>query len=288
MTETEETIEGSLTDAIGFTDPIETVFEINEQMLYRISRIRYVFMYAFWAGLLVSIACILALVWVLATGTEATTIFLLVGTILASSLAAWFAHAEGPFLNEYQVLAGAVSRARDWEPHPSIPEGKDALARYLKYLEHQDDRFAFYYGKKSEYLKLGSTLKGKSKKNCHFDASFVASSFPWDDIEESVRIFVRAVPIVTQSDMEAMKKDAEDVIPTAAKAYWVFKPTSFRFVLLQTGSANFSEEIIGFANENQVEYNRLIGGSEYDWSFPIELVAEDASRVYNFGTVYFG
>jgi len=288
MTEDEETSEESLADAAAFTDPIDAVFEINEQMLYRISRIRYVFTYSFWAGALASIICAFALVWVLLTGPDAFTVFVLLVAIIASVVAFWFSRSEGPFLSEYQLLAGAVSRARDWQPHPNIPEGEDAIARFLNYLKEQDDRFAFYYDKNNQNLKLDFTLRGKSKNGHHFDAVFVASSFPWDHIEGSVRIFVRAVPSVTTSDIEAMKKDAEDVIPTAAKGYWVSKPTSFRFILLQTGIADFSDEVIKSANETRAEYTRELGGSEYDWGCPIELVAEDPSGVYNFGSVYFG
>jgi hypothetical protein len=288
MTEEEDQGEELLADAVAFTDPVEAVFEINELMLLRIARLRYVLLYAFWAGIVASIGSVLGLIWVLATGPEANIIVLLVGLLVASLVAWWFAYSEGPFLSEYQVLALAVWRAKEWQPHPRVPEGKDHLSRLVKYLEEQDDRFGFYYDKYPENLTLNSGLKGKSKVVHQFGASFASSSFPWDDADESIKILIRAVPRVTESDIVSMKKAAEDVVPKAWVGHWKFKPSAVRIILLQTESADFSEDIIKLAEQNRVEYERDVGGHSYDWSSPIELVAEDPSGVYNFGTVYFG
>jgi hypothetical protein len=288
MTEADDQVDELLTDAVAFTDPIQAVFDINDQMLVRITRLRYVFLYAFWAGIVASFGAALGLLWVVITGPDINVLVLLVGVLLASLVAFWFARSEGPFLSEYQVIAGAVSRAKDWQPHPQVPEGKDHLSRYVKFLEEQDDRFGFYYEKNHENLRLDSNLKGTSKTLHHFDATFASSSFPWDDIDGSVRILIRAIPHVTESDILSMKKAAEDVIPRAWVAHWVFKPASVRIILLQTGDSDFSEEIIKLAEKNRVEHERDVGGVSYEWSAPIELVAEDPSGVYNFGTVYFG
>jgi hypothetical protein len=277
----------SLTDAVAFTDPIDTVFDINEQMLRRVSRIRYVLTYAFWAGVVALLLATIAILWVLLTGPDPSALALLGFIIVLSIVAVWFAHQERPFLDEYQILAGAVHRAKDWLPRSRVPQGDSPLNRFLAYLEAHDDRFEYFYKKKPEYLQRDVLLKGKSKKQHHFDAFFQPSSFPWDKIEESVRVFIRVVDEVDSSTIEDMKEAVEDVLSAIGRPQWVFKPCGTRVVLIQTQSDEFDDDVIEEANERRIRYTRDIGGTPTDWSLPAELVAEDGD-FYNFGTTYFG
>lgn len=276
-----------MTEAVAFTDPIEMVFGINEQMFHRVSHIRYVFTYAFWAGIIALVLAVIAILWVLFTGPDPNLLVLLGLAIVVSVIAVWFVHQERPFLDEYQVLAGAVHRAKDWLPMPRVPEGDSPLDRFIAYLEAYDDRFAYFYKKKPEYLRRDVLLEGKSKTQHHFDAFFEPSSYPWDGIEESVRLFVRTVDEVDASNIEDLKDAVEDVVSAGGRLRWAFKSCATRVILIQTQSGDFDDELVEEANEHRIKYKRDIAGTTMNWSSPVELVAEDGNH-YNFGTVYFG
>ena len=275
-----------LDKVVASSDPITVVFELNEEMMRRVGRIGYVLTYAFWAGILVTILAAIFFVWVALTDFNYAPLIAALIVIFASVIASGYARRERPFLDEYRVLAGMVTRAKNWNPNPVIPEGNDVVERYLKYLEQLDDRFA-YYRNKPGYLQKDFRLKTKNGKEVHFDAMMAGPSYPWDKVVEDVRILVRTVPQVTDTEVWSMKEDAEYALKSLRRGSFVFKGGSARIVLIQTGRSDFDEGAVLVANNNWVKYTRSLGGDSVEWSSPMELVAENPSGTYNFGTVFF-
>jgi hypothetical protein len=272
----------------SFSDPISTVFELNERMLARITKIRYIINYGFYTGTLISLASALALIILFLEGEPFSALqSLLITFIIISAPIAYISYHQSQFVEEYEILASAVSRANRWQSEPIIPDGQNPIDRYLAYLENIDERVA-YFKKKRDCLSKDVDLKGKSKNMHHFDAVFDCSTYPWDKAKESETILIRVLPKVTKNDIMDMKKAAEDVLAAIPKK-WHAKAQAARVVLIQTSAESFNEDAVAFANEEGFEYERsTVSGKDLDWWAPIELVAERTNGKYLFGTVYFG
>ena len=174
-----------------------------------------------------------------------------------------------------------------------MPEGADAVSRFVKLLESQDERFAYFFRKRPRGLSRDLTTTGKSGKQLHFDLSFSCSSYPWDRMHEGVRVLLRVKQKIGVDDVREMKEDFQDllkrpILKSHGRLLFVFRSTIWRVVLLQTKSSEISEDAIMYANENHVKYERMVGGNTYDWSSPIELLAETPDGSYEQGIFYFG
>jgi len=277
-------MEEDLPKSIAFTDPINIVFDLNEEMLSRVARFRYILIYTFWAGIAVSILAIIAFILLVLFEPFSYVHPMPIGVLIASLLASYLSRQQRPFLEEYRVLASAVKRAGDWDPHPKIPDDPYPTSRMLKFLEGQDERYAYLYKKKPKRLQKPAQIKGKSKKIHTFDAIFCGISTGWPSpIPEGVTIFIRSLTEIRIDDIKNAKSEVEDVIQRIGFIY-----DSIRVILIQTDSPSFSEEVLEYAGKNWLEYSKEIGSYTYEWSSPIELIAEDNSGVYNFGSCYFG
>jgi hypothetical protein len=266
--------------SFAFTDPISAVFELNEDLMRRVARFMFLLEYAHMGGAVVSLVCVFALlIGYLTTWPFQDLIF--IGMALGASLSAWWiGRQEVRFLEEYRLRSAALGRAKNWEPHPSVPSGSDPLDRFLVYLQQQDDRFAQIYAKKPEKLVKNAEKTGESGKSYRFDAFFYGWVFSWRI--EPVAVFIRLVPTARIEDVQAMKAAVEDVL--AASKY----EGPVRAFLVQTQSGQISEDVLLQANEHPLEYERAVSGKALDWSSPVEVLAEDPSGVYNIGSFYFG
>ncbi|MFQ5951775.1 MAG: hypothetical protein ACE5KH_06810 [Candidatus Geothermarchaeales archaeon] len=271
-----------LPEAVAFADPITAVFELNEEMLKRSTRIGYIVEYALWAGVIITIISGLGSLVLWLSGEDITLRVLAAVALVISPIVAFYARRERRFLGEYRVRSGAVNRAKSWQPDAPIPEGPDPLSRFLDYLRTQDERFAYLVDKRPKRLARPAEIWGRSKETHDFDAYFEGSPWPWDSVQEGVRILIRTAPKVTLDILQSMREDAEDVLAQSESLL------PARVILLQTELATFSDEIVDFANENWVEYERRVGSSEWDWESPVELVAESPKGTYTFGSVNFG
>jgi len=273
----------SLPKAVAFSDPISAVFELNDEMLERMSRIGYVVKYSFWAGALLALLAGGYLVYSLFEGpADLLILFALSVITIVSVTASWYARGESPFLEEYKVISSAISRARRWEPHPKLPEGKDPGERLVNYLKSVDERFEYWLEREPECLRRNAQVKGKGRKAYGFDLVFERPLLSTSS-EESVRILVRTVKTVTVDDVKNIVKDVQAVLDSGSD---VGSPA--RAILLQTGGKEMSQAAIEHANSNWVKYSRDLGNMAYDWESPVELIAEDPSGVYSFGSFYFG
>ncbi len=266
--------------SLAFTDPISAVFELNEDVMKRMGRFMFLIEYAHMGGIIVAfVSALLALLGILSFWPLEYFVYL--GLLFAVSLLAWwFGRQEVRFLDELRLRSGALSRAKNWEPHPPLPSGPDPLERLLKYLQEQDNRFARIYAKKPQKLEKNVQKSGGSGKTYRFDAYFRGWLLGF--YVEPIVVFVRLVPTVRVQDVEEMKAAVEDVLGT----FEYDGPV--RAFLVQTGDGQLSEEVILEANEHFLEYERTVGGRTMDWASPVEVLAEDSSGVYNIGSFYFG
>ena len=85
-----------------------------------------------------------------------------------------------------------------------------------------------------------------------------------------------------------MKEDSEYALHNIRRGRFVAKPGPARVVLIQTERSDFDEAAVKAANNDWVNYHRGLGSDTIDWSSPIELVSENRSGTYNFGTIFFG
>ncbi len=277
-----------LDDGIDFTDPIAAVFDLSEEMVERALRIGWIVAYAFYAGIGLTGIAALGLLFLLSSFQGTQSDFILVAfaaaTLVVSPIVVWFARRERQFLLKYRVLSSSANRARDWEAQPEIPEGNTPLERLISYLREEDDRFAHHYEKRPQALKMPAEVTGKSKVAYSFDAYFARNPWPWERIPDGFRLLVRVIAEADLEDVERLREEAEDGL-----SFVDAPPSGARIILLQTDRSDFSEEVVDYVNENEVEYERLIGSETWDWSSPIELVAEDLDMdVYSFGNYYFG
>jgi hypothetical protein len=185
-------------------------------------------------------------------------------------------------LEEYRIRSAAVSRAKNWDPHPELPDASTPLDRLVKYLESQDERLAYVYERRPDKLEKDAEIIGKSRTSHHFDGYFDGRLLTWRRTPGPVQIFIRVVPVVSLADLEEMNKSVVDVL--AGNEY----TGPIRAILLQTGSGEISEDVIITANQNLLEYERNVGEKTVDWSSPIEVISEDPSGAYNIGSFYFG
>jgi len=281
----EEETEPELSESLA--DPMSVFFDLNEEMLESIERLRYILTYSLWVGAAVALGAIVAFFWLLYSEGLSLLQLVLGALALASGVASYYSHGERPFLDDYRVLAWGIHRANLWNSYPKIPEGDDSLSRLTKYIEATDERFGILYEKNPKKLSKNVELKGKSKKSHHFDLCFksVANTvWPKDPIPEGITLLVRAVPKATIEDVKNLKKAAEDVIKDGT----FLDDTALRVILLQTDQGQFSEDVIEYAGKNWLEYDRDFTSYSSRWSSPIELVAEDPSGHYRFGNCYFG
>ncbi len=277
-----------LPEVVDITDPIAAVFDLNEEMAGRARRIGFIVAYAFDAGIILSGVAGIGLLFLLTSFQGTQSDFILVAfaaaTLVVSPVVVWFAQKERQFLWEYRVLSSSANRARDWEPQPEIPDGDSALERLINYLRKEDDRFAHHYEKRPQALRMPAQVSGKSKVARSFDAYFARNPWPWERIPDGLRLLIRVLPEADLEDVEKFREETEEVLDSV-----VPPPSAARIILLQTDDSDFSEEVVDYVNENEVEYKRRIGSKTWDWSSPIELVAEDPEDdVYSFGNYYFG
>lgn len=272
----------------ALSDPMNTFLDLNEYMLDGIDHLRYVLAYSLWFGALISIASIGAFGWYLVEDGLSWLHLALAVVALCSVMAVYWSRLERPFIDDYRIFAWALHRASGWEPHPKVPQGPDPVSRLLSLLSEKDERFELLLEKKGDKLVRNAEVKGHSKKLHAFDAFFAADrpmTLSLDDtIPEGVTLLVRVVSKATVDDLARLKSDAEDVLQGNVS----MNEAALRVILLQAGAEEFPSEVVEYAGKNWMEYPRTFDSGQYDWSSPVELIAESPSGVYNFGNCYFG
>jgi len=271
------------------SDPMSVLFDLNDEMLEGIDRIRYALGFSFWAGGMTAFASVMLVLWLVfyeqPDDYGLYAIFLLLFACI-SAYACYSAHSERPFLDDYKVFAWGIQRANEWEPHPKIPEGPDAVSRLISYLKESDDRVGYILEKDRDELETDKSVKGRSKAMHKFDAYMAADKpigFLSEPVPEGMVLMVRAVKNATVEDVKAFRKDAEDVLRRLSP-----DNQAVRVALLQTGGGKFSEAAVEFANKTWMEYDRTIDSRVWDWSSPVELVGEGQDGTYVFENTYFG
>ena len=131
-------------------------------------------------------------------------------------------------------------------------------------------------------MEKNNEADGKSGKIHRFDAYFDGRLLTWRRAPGPVLIFVRIVKAIRVQDVELMKEAVEDVLSAGGYSGPV------RALIVQTESGDISEDVVLYANEHPLEYERSVGVKSVDWTSPVELLAEDPSGTYNIGTFYFG
>jgi hypothetical protein len=265
------------------------LFDLNDEMLEGMDRIRYALGFSFWAGGLIALGSIFYALWlVFVEPSHDSGWYALLLAVIAwvSAYACYSAHAERSFLEDYSILGWGVQRANEWKPNPKIPEGPDAVSRLVAYLKETDDRIGYILEKNPQKLQRNASVKGKSKEMHSYDL-FMNASKPIgilsDPVPEGMILMVRKVEKATVDDVKGLKKASEDVLKRLYPC-----DQSARVVLLQTVVGKFPEEVAEFANKNWMKYDRSIDDGIWDWSSPIELVGEAPDRTYNLENMYFG
>ncbi len=266
--------------SLSFTDPISAMFELNDDLMKRVGRFTYLLEYAHFGGIFVLLLSAPALLVGFFDKWPFQELVLLGMVLGASFLAWWYGRQEVRFLDEFRLRSAALSRAKNWEPHPTIPPGQDPMDRFLSYLKEQDDRFAYVCAKKAKRLEKRAELSGKSGKTYRFDAFFNGWLFSWR--HAPIMVFIRLVPTARVEDVQAMKMAVEDVL--AVLDY----DGPVRAFIVQTHSGELPEEVMQYANEHFLVYERTVGSKTLDWASPVEVIAEDPAGVYNIGSFYFG
>jgi hypothetical protein len=271
------------------SDPMSVLFDLNDDLLEGMDRIRYALGFAFWAGGLIAIGSVVVMLWYLFIDPPEGALWwvaVLALIALVSAYASYSARAERPLLEDYWVLGWGVHRANTWDPNPKIPEGKDALSRLIAHLREADERIGYFADEVPEEIRRDASVKGRSKQMHGFDMYLEGdkpAGIVSDPIPEGMVLMVRKVERATLDDVKALAAAAEDVLkrvyPTDQAA---------RVILLQTGQGVFSEDVVEFANKNWMKYKRSMGDSTWDWSSPVELIGEDAAGRYTLKSVYFG
>lgn len=271
------------------SDPMSVLFDLNDDMLEGMDRIRYALGFSFWAGGLLAVGSAVAALWLVLfeqPRDHLWTALALALVALVSGYASYSAHAERQFLEDYSILARGVQRANLWKPNPTIPEGPDALSRLVAHLKETDERIGYITDKDPKKLRRDASVKGKSKAMHKFDL-FMAADKPMgilsDPVPEGIILLVRKVEGATLDDVKELKAAAEDVL-NRLHPY----DQSARVVLLQTGERKFPEAVVEFANKNWMNYDRSIGNSGWAWSSPVELIGEGPDKTYVLENMYFG
>lgn len=271
------------------SDPMSVLFDLNDEMLEGMDRIRYALGYSFWAGGMIALGSIVYAIWLVLveqSGDSGWYALLLLLIAWVSAYACYSARSERSFLEEYRVLAWGIQRTNEWEPHPKIPEGPDAVSRLTSYLKESDDRIGYIVGKNPGKLERDKSVKGKTKAMHKFDL-FMAADKPMglfsDPVPEGMVLMVRSVKDATIEDVKELRNDAEDVLKRLYP-----DDQAARVVLLQTGGGKFPEAVVELANKNWMRYDRTIEGRTWDWSSPVELIGEGQDNTYNLENMYFG
>jgi hypothetical protein len=268
---------------------MSVLFDLNDEMLDGIDRITYALEYSFWAGGLIALGSIIYALWLVFvdhSGNWGWYVLVLALIAWASAYACYSARSERSFLEDYKILAWGIQRSNEWEPHPKIPTGPDAISRLVSYLKESDDRIGYIADKNPKKLERDKTVKGKSKTAYKFDLYMEADKpvgLLSDPVPQGMILMVRAVKSATIEDVKQLKKDAEAVLKRVCP-----DDQAARVVLLQTGSGNLSQTVVEFANKNWMRYDRTIDGTTWNWSSPVELIVEAEDNTYNFENMYFG
>ena len=270
-------------------DPLSVLFDLNDELLEGIDRIRYALGFTFWAGGLISVGSMVYAVWLLLVDqpNDAPWYAILLALLAwVSAYACYSAHSQRAFLEDYKILGFGVQRANEWKPNPKIPEGPDAMSRLISHLKETDGRIGYIIDRDPAKLEHDASIKGKSKKTHRFDL-FMAADKPFglltDPVPEGMILLVRKVERATADDVTALKVAAEDVLRRLYPS-----DQAARVVLLQTGGGEFSESAAEFVNKNWMRYDRSIDDGTRAWSSPVELVAERHDGTYNLENMYFG
>jgi hypothetical protein len=265
------------------------LFDLNDEMLEGMDRMRYALGFSFWAGGLIAIGAILYALWLVAFEHYEDSwwhALLLLIVAWASAYACYSAHTQRPSLEDYSILGRGIQRANEWEPTPKIPDGPDPVSRLMSYLKESDDRIGYMADRSPEKLQRNASVKGKSKKEHTFDLFMKADkplSLLSTPIPEGMILMVRAVPKATMNDVKDLKSAGEDVLKRLCPA-----DQAARVVLLQTGEGTFQKDVAEYANKNWMRYNRSIDDTDWSWSSPVELIGEGTDRAYRFENMYFG
>lgn len=271
------------------SDPMSVLFDLNDEMLEGMNRIRYALGFSFWAGGLITTGAIAYALWLIVFEHYEDSwwhaIMLLIVAWVAA-YACYSAHTQGPLLQDYSILGRGVQRANRWRADPKIPDGPDSLSRLLSYLKESDDRIACIAEKSPRDFQRNASVKGKSKKEHRFDL-FVAADKPFgllsDPAPEGMILMARAVPKATLGDAKDLSSAAEDVL----KRLYPHDQAA-RVVLLQTGGGEFPAEVAEHVNRNWMRYRRSINDRDWEWISPVELIGESADGTYHFENLYFG
>jgi hypothetical protein len=268
---------------------MSVLFDLNDDLLDGMNRIRYALGFSFWAGGLVALGSIAAALWTLfyeQSGDSWWHALVLALIAWVSAYACYSAHAERSFLEDYSILGRGIQRANLWKPDPKVPEGPDAISRLVSYLKETDDRMGYIVNRDPQKLQANASVKGKSKAVPKFDL-FMAASKPIgllsDPVPEGMILMVRKVGKATADDVKELKTAAEDVL---RKMYP--DDQAVRVMLLQTDGGEFGEAAAEFADKNWMSYRKSIDGRDWDWSSPVELIGERTDKTYNLENMYFG
>lgn len=175
----------------------------------------------------------------------------------------------GPFSRRLR----SVTKALSFDPQPEIPEGKDVVERFLKYLLATDERYERSAKKKPHGLRLRTNLKGGSGRTYPFDAYFYDRGRPRRArYKILLRVFDKKV---SKSDMQQFRRELDDVIKE------VRYPT--RIFAIQT-TGELDEEAIDYIQSNWIVWKRR----KRWFGRPIELIRESEEGTYDFGIFYFG
>ncbi|MBN1677735.1 MAG: hypothetical protein JW880_04280 [Candidatus Thermoplasmatota archaeon] len=271
------------------TDPMSVLFDLNDEMLEGMSHMRYAIGFSFWAGGAIAIASAISFLWVIFVDQPESLglyAFALAIIALVSAYACVCAHEGRPLLEDYSILGRGIRRANLWKPSPKMPGGPDPVSRLLTYLRETDDRIEVAVSRYKHKVARDASAKGKSKGVHKFDL-FVETQSPFTisskDVPEGLVVMVRAVEKASLEDVRRLKADSEDVL----RRVYPYDQ-AVRVILLQTGDGKFPGEVTEFANKSWMKYDRTIDDRTWEWSSPIELIAEGKDGLYVLENAYFG
>jgi len=263
-------------------DPISTISDLNSEMLGRLGRIEFILSYSLWVGLCLSILSFIGIIVVSLAYQDAWYFIGLIIVFAFSFYTTWISLQERPFIYEYHTFVSSVQRGLDWDPEADIPEGRDEIDRLYKMLQEQDERVNKVYNSKNVKIYRDHTIEGESKKKYHFDGYLEGWVPGYNPFNEGVVIFIRKCPKVEQTDVDEYIAALNDIFKLSMEG------RSKRFFFIQTEKPEFSEDIVEYVYENQIEYDRDARAYAWEWSSPIELIAEGSEGQYSIGTFSFG
>lgn len=269
------------------TDPLTFFFDLNDELIKRVHKIRYIFYYTYFAGSSIAfISGIVLLVLFFGADVRDEVVWELffVITMITSTSAAIFSIREIRFFDDFCIGVSSVKRANKWNPHAQYAEA-DPVQRVVEYLSATDERFSHYYQANPTALLLNTNQVGKSKKTYGLDAYYYGKPRLTDYKVEGIRVIVKVVPEITLENVKALADAANDLIKT--KTTTPGKAGPVRVLLVQKDGSEIPDDVINYALANKVKYRRDIGRTVIDWESPIELLAVDGNR-FVYGTLNFG